>query len=64
VFDHVFILTGGGPGNTTQLLSLYLYRVEFKFSDYGQAAALAVVVLIAISVVYSLVTRVLPLERR
>jgi len=64
VFDHVFILTGGGPGNTTQLLSLYLYRVEFKFSDTGQAAALAVVVLVAVSVLYSLVTRVLPLERR
>jgi multiple sugar transport system permease protein len=64
VFDHIFILTGGGPGNTTQLLSLYLYRVEFKFFDYGQAAALAVVVLVGVSVLYSLVTRVLPLERR
>ena len=64
VFDHIFILTGGGPGNTTQLLSLYLYRVEFQYFDAGQAAALAVVVLVAVSVLYSLITRVLPLERR
>ncbi len=64
VFDHVFILTGGGPGNATQLLSLYLYRIEFKYFDTGQAAALAVVVLIAVSVIYSLITRVLPVERR
>jgi len=63
VFDHIFILTGGGPGTTTQLLSLYMYRTEFKFFDMGQAAALAVVVLISISVVYSLITRALPLER-
>ena len=63
VFDHIFILTGGGPGTTTQLLSLYLYRVEFKFFDTGQAAALAVVVLVSISLLYSLVTRLLPLER-
>jgi ABC-type sugar transport system permease subunit len=63
VFDHIFILTGGGPGTTTQLLSLYMYRVEFKFFDTGQAAALAVVVLVSISVLYSLITRVLPLER-
>jgi multiple sugar transport system permease protein len=63
VFDHIFILTGGGPGTTTQLLSLYMYRTEFKFFDMGQAAALAVVVLVSISVVYSLITRVLPLER-
>jgi len=64
VFDHVFILTGGGPGNTTQLLSLYLYRIEFKYFDGGQAAALAVMVLVGVSVAYSLVTRVLPVERR
>jgi multiple sugar transport system permease protein len=63
VFDHVFILTGGGPGTSTQLLSLYLYRVEFKFFDGGQAAALAVAVLVTISLLYTLVTRVLPLER-
>jgi multiple sugar transport system permease protein len=63
VFDHIFILTGGGPGTTTQLLSLYMYRVEFKFFATGQAAALAVVVLVSISLLYSLVTRLLPLER-
>ena len=63
VFDHIFILTGGGPGTTTQLLSLYMYRLEFKFFDAGQAAALAVVVLVSISLLYSLATRLLPLER-
>jgi multiple sugar transport system permease protein len=63
VFDHIFILTGGGPGTSTQLLSLYMYRVEFKFFDAGQAAALAVVVLVSISILYALITRALPLER-
>jgi len=64
VFDHVFILTGGGPGSATQVLSLYLYRIEFKYFDAGQAAALAVTILVVISVLYSLVTRVLPVEER
>src|SRR5215472_712945 len=64
VFDHVFILTGGGPGSATQVLSLYLYRIEFKYFDSGQAAALAVTILLVISVLYSLVTRVLPVENR
>jgi multiple sugar transport system permease protein len=63
VFDHIFILTGGGPGSSTQLLSLYLYRIEFKFFDDGQAAALAVTVLVVVSILYSLVTRVLPVEK-
>jgi multiple sugar transport system permease protein len=64
VFDHVFILTGGGPGSSTQVLSLYLYRIQFKFFDGGQAAALAVTVLVVVSILYALVTRVLPVERR
>src|SRR5439155_1240516 len=51
VFDHVFILTGGGPGTATQLLSLYIYRIEFRFFDGGQAAALAVLVLLAVGLV-------------
>lgn len=63
VFDHVFVLTGGGPGDTTQFLSLWLYRIAFKFSDSGQAAALAVLVMIAMTLGYSLVSRVLPVER-
>jgi hypothetical protein len=40
-----------------------MYRIEFKFFDSGQAAALAVLVLVSISILYSLITRVLPLER-
>jgi multiple sugar transport system permease protein len=64
VFDHVFVLTGGGPGNTTQFLSLHMYRVAFRFTDLGQASALAVIVMAAMIVAYSLVVRFLPLERR
>src|SRR5919198_3186558 len=41
VFDHVFVLTGGGPGTTTQFLSQFIYRIAFPFSDLGQASALA-----------------------
>ena len=62
-FDAIFVLTGGGPGNTTQLLSLFLYQTEFKFSQVPQAAALAVMIMLAISVLYSVITRFLPLER-
>jgi multiple sugar transport system permease protein len=64
VFDHIFILTGGGPGSSTQTLSLYLYRIQFKFFDNGQGAALAVTILVVVSVLYALITRVLPVERR
>ena len=63
VFDHVYVLTGGGPGTTTQFLSLYIYRIAFKFSDLGQASALAVVVMVAMTLFYAIVSRFLQADR-
>jgi multiple sugar transport system permease protein len=62
VFDHVFILTGGGPGTTTEFLSLYLYRIAFKFSDLPQASALAVMVMVGMTIFYTVILRFLPTE--
>ena len=62
VFDHVYVLTGGGPGTTTEFLSLYLYRVAFRFSDLGQASALAVVVMAAMTAFYTVISRFLPAD--
>lgn len=64
VFDHVYVLTGGGPGATTQFLSLHLYRIAFPFSDMGQASSLAVLVMVAMMALYSVIVRFLPVERR
>ena len=46
VFDHIFILTEGGPGFATETLSLYIYRAAFRFSNFGYAAAMSFVLLI------------------
>jgi ABC-type sugar transport system permease subunit len=43
-FDQVFVLTQGGPGTATKLISLYGYEVAFKFQQTGYAAALFVTV--------------------
>jgi multiple sugar transport system permease protein len=64
VFDHVYVLTGGGPGTTTQFLSLYIYRIGFRFSDLGQASALAVVVMVSMILFYTIVSRFLPAVRK
>jgi multiple sugar transport system permease protein len=55
VFDHIFILTEGGPGFATETLSLYIYRTAFRFSNFGYAAAMSFVLLVLtnlISVAY------------
>lgn len=57
IFDLVYIMTGGGPGVSTESLSLYIYRVAFKYGQLSYAAALALVVLIAISVITRIAVR-------
>jgi len=55
VFDQIFILTEGGPGFTTETISLYIYRTAFRFFDFGYAAAMSFVLLAltnVISVIY------------
>lgn len=43
-FDQVFVLTRGGPGEATRLVSIYGYDTAFKFQQVGYAAALFVTV--------------------
>jgi multiple sugar transport system permease protein len=44
VFDAVYVLTGGGPANTTETLSIYAYRVLFQTLQFGYGSALAVMI--------------------
>jgi multiple sugar transport system permease protein len=47
VFDHIFVLTGGGPGNQTTSISIYIYKLFFTQNDVGQAVAVSVILLLA-----------------
>lgn len=54
-FELVFLLTGGGPGNSTELLGTYAYRVAFQFGHVGYGTALTTVMAVlalVCSVVY------------
>ena len=42
-FDVVYAITQGGPGNSTNLLSILLYRQIFQFSNVGAGSAIAVI---------------------
>lgn len=58
-FDKVFIMTGGGPGTVSELLSVYAYRINFKNWNLGYGATVSfmvyLVVLILCSVFYKAV---------
>ncbi len=51
IFDLVFVMTGGGPGTSTETISLYIYRVGFVFGQLSYAAAMAVLILVMITLV-------------
>lgn len=42
-FDVIYAITQGGPGNSTELLSILLYRQIFQFSNVGIGSAIAVI---------------------
>jgi len=52
-FEQVYVITGGGPLNSTNLLVYYIYQEAFGQFDFGYAAAAATVLLaIALILVY------------
>jgi multiple sugar transport system permease protein len=48
VFDIVWIMTGGGPANGTHLLSTYAYQVGFSVLNFGEAAAIATLLVLLV----------------
>jgi multiple sugar transport system permease protein len=58
LFDMVFVMTRGGPGSATDLVSVYVQRVGFKVFDLGLASAQAILLLILTIVLSRLYIRV------
>ncbi len=46
LFDKVYVMTGGGPGTATEMITVYNYRLTFKMLQIGKGAAVAVWTLI------------------
>jgi len=58
LFDTAFVLTQGGPGNATEFLSLHVYRmVNAQNGLIGRGAAVAMVLLVIVTVVSNILIR-------
>jgi xylobiose transport system permease protein len=57
-FDTVLILTQGGPGTDTTITAFYMYQKAFKGFDFGTGSAIALVLVIAATLVSLVVVRV------
>jgi len=51
IFDTLYIMTGGGPGVATETISVYIYKVTQNDLIWGYVAAIALAILIFLSIV-------------
>jgi xylobiose transport system permease protein len=57
-FETVLILTQGGPGTDTTISAYYMYQKAFKGFDFGAGAAVALLLVVAATVISLIVVRV------
>ncbi|KXG10084.1 Trehalose transport system permease protein SugA [Anoxybacillus sp. P3H1B] len=51
VFDLIYVLTGGGPANSTETISILAYKMMFSQTNFGEGSALAVIVFICVALI-------------
>jgi multiple sugar transport system permease protein len=59
VFDLITVMTGGGPGGATEVVSLYIYSTIMRYLDFGYGAALVVVTFLLLIVAVALASLLL-----
>ncbi len=61
--DLILILTEGGPGHSTEVLSSYAFKIAYKSFDFGYAGALSVIMLVLLMIFTVIYIRVSGLSR-
>ena len=56
--DTILVLTGGGPGDSTRILPVYLFDVSFQYFKLGRGAAIAFTLLVATIILGKLLVKV------
>lgn len=51
IFDLIFVLTGGGPGNSTESISIYAYVTMFSQMDFGKGSTLSIIVFLCVTLI-------------
>lgn len=64
VFDIPYIMTEGGPANSTLVMALHIYIRGFKFYQFGYAAALSYVLLLLVTVIAAIQMKMMSTENR
>ncbi len=63
VFDLIAVMTNGGPGGATEVVSLYIYSTVMRYLDFGYGAALVVVTFLLLVVAVAIASFLLSKSR-
>jgi multiple sugar transport system permease protein len=63
IFDLITVMTGGGPGGATEVVSLYIYATIMRYLDFGYGAALVVVTFLLLVIAVAIVAFLLRKSR-
>jgi len=59
-FDLVYVMTGGGPGGSTELVSLYAYQAYFRYLDFAYGSTLALAAAFVVALLAATARRLVP----
>ncbi|WP_069999574.1 carbohydrate ABC transporter permease [Cellulosilyticum sp. I15G10I2] len=59
VYDLIAVLTGGGPGGSTETLSIYAYKIMFGQTNFGYGSVIVMMMFICVAAIAALFVKVL-----
>ena len=63
VFDIPYIMTEGGPANSTMVVALHVYLQGFKFYRFGYSAALSYVLILLVAIIAAVQMKLMSPQR-
>ncbi|MGE5631993.1 MAG: carbohydrate ABC transporter permease [Caulobacteraceae bacterium] len=59
VFDLIYVLTGGGPGGSTETLSIYAYKTMFQQTNFGYGSIVVILMVVCVAIIAAFYIKIL-----
>ena len=59
VFDLIYVLTGGGPGGSTETMSIYAYKTMFQQTNFGYGSVIVLLMVLCVAIIATFYIKIL-----
>lgn len=59
VFDLIYVLTGGGPGGSTETMSIYAYKMMFQQTNFGYGSIVVILMVVCVAIIATFYVKIL-----